>query len=292
MRPSCGEDGFTDWAGLLAIATDAVTGEGSTHPLLGLPTIMLDVPVTTEAELDFLRAFGPRIPELLFLAPAADERTLARAQAALSMEVIDLDEAKPASAAGCARPPSTPPLQRDVRSRKLADDDEVVISSAPGEERECVEIARRVLALARDGVPFDQIAVLLRSPEQYRATLEEAFDRAGIPAHFARGSRRPDPAGRAFYVLLCCAAEGLSARRFAEYLSLGQVPDATPEGRPPEAMPRSERWVTPDQDFLAALMAEEETAETERGQEVEPPRLPMGQSQTGSSAHLAAGSAS
>ena len=63
--------------------------------------------------------------------------------------------------------------------------------------------------------------------------------------------RRPDPAGRAFYVLLRCAAEGLSARRFAEYLSLGQVPDATPEGTPPEAAPRSERWVTPDQEFIA-----------------------------------------
>ena len=97
----------------------------------------------------------------------------------------------------------------------------MLIFSAPGEGRECVEIARRVLALAREGVAFDRIAVLLRSPEQYRAPFEEAFGRAGIPAHFARGARSPDPAGRAFYVLLRCAAEGLSARRFAEYLSLG-----------------------------------------------------------------------
>ena len=97
------EDGFTDWAGLLAIATDAVMGEGSAHPLLGLPTIMLDVPVRTEAELDFLRAFGPRVPELLFLAPAADERTRARARAAFSMEIIDLNEAKPLAAGALAR---------------------------------------------------------------------------------------------------------------------------------------------------------------------------------------------
>lgn len=85
--------------------------------------------------------------------------------------------------------------------------------------------------------------------------------------HLARGSRRPDPAGRAFYAFLCCAAEGLSARRFAEYLSLSQVPDATSEGKPPEPAPRSERWVTPDQDVLAALMAEEATVETECTQE-------------------------
>jgi hypothetical protein len=34
-------------------------------------------------------------------------------------------------------------------------DDQVVIFSAPGESRECVEIVRRVLALASDGVAFD-----------------------------------------------------------------------------------------------------------------------------------------
>ena len=52
---------------------------------------------------------------------------------------------------------------------------------------------------------------------------------------------RPDPAGRAFYSLLKCAAEGLSARRFSEYLSLSQVPDADPSGLPPEATGRGVR---------------------------------------------------
>jgi len=89
-------------------------------------------------------------------------------------------------------------------------------------------------------IPFDRIAVLLRSPEVYRANLEEAFNRADIPVHFARGAVRPDPAGRAFCALLKGAAEGLSAQRFAEYLSLGQVPDAAPSGAPPEAVPRGD----------------------------------------------------
>jgi len=35
-----------------------------------------------------------------------------------------------------------------------------------------------------------------------------------------------------FVALISCAIEKLSARRFSEYLSLGQVPDATPEGEP------------------------------------------------------------
>src|SRR5262249_38653380 len=76
-----------------------------------------------------------------------------------------------------------------------------------------------------------------------------ALGRAGIPAFFARGARRPDPAGRAFLVLLDCALEKLSARRFAEYLSLGQVPPLDPAGAPP---PRAV-WVAPaDEDLLLA----------------------------------------
>ena len=47
----------------------------------------------------------------------------------------------------------------------------------------------------------------------------------------ARLWRLPDPAGRAFFALLECAAEGVSARKFAEYLSLGQVPDANDDAR-------------------------------------------------------------
>src|SRR5262249_16263723 len=161
------DDGFTDWAGLLTIATDAVMGEGFTHRLIGLPTILLDVPVTSEAELDLLRAVGPRIPDLLFLTPVADERTFARVQAALPMEVINLDEAEPDAASANVAVGALARLQRHLFKEtsdpaELADDDEVVISSAPGEERECVEVARRVLALARQGVPFDEIAVLLR----------------------------------------------------------------------------------------------------------------------------------
>ena len=103
--------------------------------------------------------------------------------------------------------------------------------SAPGEGRECVEIARRVLREARRGVAFDRIAIALRAPQHYAGLLEHALARAGIPAYFERGTRRPHPAGRAFLALLRCAADNLSARRFAEYLSLGQVP----EGRPAAA---------------------------------------------------------
>ncbi|MGQ0736880.1 MAG: PD-(D/E)XK nuclease family protein, partial [Acidobacteriota bacterium] len=69
-------------------------------------------------------------------------------------------------------------------------------------------------------------AVLLRAPSTYVSLVEHAFERAGVPCWFDRGTRRPDASGRAFLALLACADEDLSARRFAEYLSLGQVPTA------------------------------------------------------------------
>ena len=74
------------------------------------------------------------------------------------------------------------------------------------------------------------MAIALRAPQHYAGLLEHALERAGVPAYFERGTRRPHPAGRAFLALLACALDNLSARRFAEYLSLGQVPYAGANG--------------------------------------------------------------
>src|SRR5262249_49970196 len=92
--------------------------------------------------------------------------------------------------------------------------------------------ARRILREARRGVPFDRMAIALRAPQHYAGLLEHALERAGVPVYFDRGTRRPHPAGRAFLALIACALENLSASRFAEYLSLGQVPDRS---APPSA---------------------------------------------------------
>ncbi|HLG55172.1 MAG TPA: PD-(D/E)XK nuclease family protein [Vicinamibacterales bacterium] len=113
--------------------------------------------------------------------------------------------------------PEAPPVERAL-------DGSFSFFSAPGEGRESVEIARRILTEARRGVRFDEMAILVRSPHNYFGLLEHALSRAGVRAWFDRGTRRPHPAGRAFLALLACAGESLSAARFAEYLSLGQVP--------------------------------------------------------------------
>jgi CRISPR/Cas system-associated exonuclease Cas4 (RecB family) len=105
-----------------------------------------------------------------------------------------------------------------------------------------VEIARRILDEVRGGVRFDEIAVFLRSPREYLGLVENAFERAGINAWFDRGARRPHPSGRAFLAILSCAVERLSAVRFAEYLSLAQVPEAD-AGASSEILPPADDMV-------------------------------------------------
>jgi ATP-dependent helicase/nuclease subunit B len=225
---------------------------------------MLDVPIATTAELGFVQALAASAPEILATVPAADRATLARLRNELHWPVEDLDP-DPSTAAepGLDRLRRYLFLEGGAAPAGVLPGASVEIFSAPVEGRECVEIARRALARAREGIPFDRMAVLLRSPEDYRANLEEAFGRAGIPVFFARGARWPDPAGRAFFALLKCAAEGLSARRFAEYLSLGQVPDASAEGAPPAAASRGDQWVEPDTEAATEEMDRPEDAAAE-----------------------------
>lgn len=228
---------------------------------LDAPVVLLDVPVHDRAVLGLVAALAGRSARFLATVPRGDDRTWA----ALSR----LPHAEAAPTAGPAGPDT--PLAR-VRTRlfepiaapeaegagpagdevalglgpgELCEEDagaEVTLFSAPGESRECVEIARLVQKEAAAGVPFDRMAVVLRSPQVYGGLLETALRRAGVEAWFVRGTRAPDPAGRAFLALLACAAEQLSARRFSEYLSLGQVPEPDPEGAPPADRAR---WVPP-----------------------------------------------
>jgi ATP-dependent helicase/nuclease subunit B len=261
---------LTDWPGVLALAAEAAGDGGARrHRFVGLPLLLLDVPLGSEAELAFVEAIAAAAPDLLATVPATDEPTLRRLRDGLGVAVSDLDATPSGGSGGGGGLGALANLQRNLFNERAGvsgagGDGGVGVFSAPGEGREATEIARRILALAREGIPFDRIAVLLRAPEAYRTHLEEAFSRAGIPVHFARGAVRPDPAGRAFYALLKCAAEGLSARRFAEYLSLGQVPDAVASGAPPEAAPRGDRWVAPGLELIPLVAAEE------AGEEVRP----------------------
>ncbi len=232
---------LADRARTFAEARDAALEPDVSDPLLDLPTLFLDVPLHTDLERALAAGLLARAPEALVTVPAGDDRTLAALGAPAESSASErgpraLDQLQ----AGLFGSDPVEPAAGD------ASDDSLTIFSAPGEGRECVEIVRRLLRLSEEGVPFDRAAVLLRQPEDYRPYLEEAFTRARIGAYFARGVRRPDPAGRAFLALLRCRAEEFSAVRFAEYLSIGQVPDAVEEGEPPPAPPDGARWVPPD----------------------------------------------
>jgi len=239
---------LADRAVVLTVASERIR-DGIEHPILGHPLLLADVALGSALERNLVAALAARSSDVLAVAPAADTPSLTRLGEALQVSAEEI----PSRGAGG----SLDSLQRHLFSEGApapgTSGDDVVVFSAPGEGRECVEIARRIQREAARGVPFDRMAILLRAPGPYRPLLEEAMRRAGVPAWFARGALQPDPAGRAFLSLLACAAEGLSARRFAEYLSLGEVPLATSEGTPPAAPPSGERWVPPDDELIALL---------------------------------------
>ena len=73
------EAGLTDWAGVLALATDAASAVGGNRPrLIGLPMLLLDVPIRNEAEFAFVRTLAAAATEVLATVPAADQLTLGR----------------------------------------------------------------------------------------------------------------------------------------------------------------------------------------------------------------------
>ena len=243
----------TDRAALFAAATTALGQSPVSGFQFPAGLLLLDVPINSAVEFEFVKALfgyrGPRTedrgpildprPSILVTIPFGDIATMDRLKT-LGLERELLEQTGDTDLVALRRylfagkqPPGREPAG-DVR-----------FFSAPGEGRECVEIARRMVQEARRGVPFDEMAVFVRAPERYVGLLEHALRRAGIPAWFDRGTRRPHPAGRAFLAILACACEQLSARRFAEYLSLAQVPRLDEAQRVPEFVAPVDEELTP-----------------------------------------------
>jgi ATP-dependent helicase/nuclease subunit B len=234
---------LADLADLLRLATEEASQ--NQHRFTGLPLVLLDVAVESQSHEKFVASLVEKSPAVLATAITGDDDALRTLEEILGTPAEDLEDTPPSNTLDRVRtwlfsselPPSSPP-------------DPDLLFSAPGESLECVEIARRIRGVVTQGVPFDRIAVLLRNVEQYQPLLEEALRRADIPGYFSRGVARPDPAGRAFLALLACAAEGCSASRFAEYLSLGHLPPIDETGAPRKHPPL---WVPPQDDILASL---------------------------------------
>ncbi len=227
ITASLAELGHADRADVLRLAVAAV--RASTDDDTALPLALVDIPLASRHDADLAAALVSRSAAVLVTAPVGDAWT---ARLLASLDAQDVED-KPV-----AEHDTTPAALGRVQAGLFASassgdapragDDSVTFISAPGEGRECVEVVRALLTHAERGTPFDRMAIVMRAPELYASHLETALRRAGIPAYFGRGTRRPDPSGRAFLALLACAVEDLSARRFAEYLSLGQVPGDVP----------------------------------------------------------------
>jgi ATP-dependent helicase/nuclease subunit B len=233
----------TDRASLFTAATEAVRRRSPSVPV-DVPLVLLDVPIDSTVEFEFLHALIDASPDVFITVPFGDMQTLQKLESlGIIPEVLEQTSAETAS-------PDLVALRRYLFARRQPPErdrvGDVRFFSAPGEGRECVEIARRIIEEARSGVPFDEIAVFLRSPQRYVGLLEHAFTRAGITAYFDRGTLRPHPAGRAFLAILACACEKLSARRFAEYLSLAQVPQMDAPIQVPE-------FIAPQDDLLGPV---------------------------------------
>ncbi|MEQ1757152.1 MAG: PD-(D/E)XK nuclease family protein [Vicinamibacterales bacterium] len=205
--------GTSDRAHLFQVATMCLL---SSHP--GGTFVLLDVPVLDRVERRLVEAIlGGATTVVATIPPGDDTEAMFLSQGAT------IDPGPDESDGDLAR------LRRylfvaDATPGRRTLDGSLELFSAPGEGREAVEIARRVMREAKRGVRFDEMAILVRAPHSYFGLLEHAMARAGIPVWFDHGTRRPHPAGRAFLALLACAADRVSAVRFAEYLSLGQVP--------------------------------------------------------------------
>jgi ATP-dependent helicase/nuclease subunit B len=213
--------GLADRSQVLSAAIEMA--RASTQPPVCVSLCAYDPSPKTRLERELLQVLVQRAPEAFASISPSD------VAAAAVISALGTDPTPGhGDAASHEGPPALSRLQAQLFSSNQVPgeaDESVSILSAPGESRESVEIARRILAEAESGVPFDRMAILLRSPFHYRTHLLEALRRAKIPAHFTRAAARPEPSGRALLALLECAAEGLSATRFAEYLSLGVAPD-------------------------------------------------------------------
>ncbi len=217
----------------------------SAHHFVGLRLLLLDVPLTSKLESRLIAALSEHAPSVFATAPRGDARTITHLEQAFNCKAVESEDSSNTTSLTSLKRH----LFEDSGSEPARLDNTLTLTSWPGEARECVEIARSIQQEAAAGVAFDRIAVFLRSTFEYGSHLEEAFRRAAIPAYFARGTTRPDAAGRALLALLACASEGLSARRFAEYVSLAQVPN--PEEA--AASQTEDRWIPPQLDLIPDL---------------------------------------
>ena len=86
------EAGLTDWPGVLALASEAASSVSGHRPrLIGLPMLLLDVPIRNEAEFVFVDLLAAAATEVLATVPTADQATLRRLRDRLRAQIENLE---------------------------------------------------------------------------------------------------------------------------------------------------------------------------------------------------------
>ncbi len=104
---------LADLAVIFGAATEVVTG--SSHHLLGLPLLLLDVPIESSRERTFLSHLVQRSPAVIATTIAEDGETLATLQAILGVEPVRVDDSA-ASGHGSGSVRSLDRLRRHIFS--------------------------------------------------------------------------------------------------------------------------------------------------------------------------------
>ncbi|MEO1335741.1 MAG: PD-(D/E)XK nuclease family protein, partial [Myxococcota bacterium] len=269
--------GLADMAHTLAAAIERQAALEDETPSLPTATLLLDLMPETRLERRWLQTVVAHSGPVLAIHAAGDPRVVGPPPSlehllATTAEVLPDDEDRALTRAR-AKIFTVDPVHNDE-----GQDDSLAFFSAPGEAQECVEIARRIRTEATKGRRFDEMAVLLPRTRVYQSMIEDALSRAKIPTFSTARARRPHPGGRALLALLACANENLSAHRFAEYLSLGQVPRLGNNGLPPsDPVP----WVAPkDERQLTFATSERPPDDPDLGPETDDDPAPAGHLQT------------
>jgi len=178
--------------------------------LAGALDVTFMVPFQQRAAFDYARPTVHWLEGLGFVAGRADE--------APAVET-NLDRVRVGFGVGTP-PTSILPRQGGGGTSEIVEDDSIAIISAPGAAREVREIAREVLNCARErGIPFQDMAVVLRSPGDYRHLLREEFDRLGIPCYLSGGVPLIETReGRSLAMLCGLIASDLSRKSVIEFL--------------------------------------------------------------------------
>src|SRR5262245_21775342 len=123
--------------------------------LAGLPLLLLDLPIHSVLEVRLIRELARRSPDVLAVLPVGDNRTASWLEDILDCQRSIVRAQGPKTSLCLAKEH----LFQDTSPAPSTLDESMILSSWPGESRECVEIVRSIQHEAENNVPFDHMAV-------------------------------------------------------------------------------------------------------------------------------------